>query len=44
MHMKEQCGKQPKWQCSYCGHKTYRKYNLKLHVLHVHRNDVPRGV
>ncbi|CAH1964267.1 unnamed protein product [Acanthoscelides obtectus] len=30
--MKEQCGKLPKWHCPYCGHRTYRKYNLKLHV------------
>lgn len=40
VHLKNECGKDPKFSCPFCQHKTHRKYNLNLHIRHKHNMDV----
>ena len=35
-HMKYECGKEPRFQCPYCVHRTKRKNNLMLHIASQH--------
>jgi hypothetical protein len=35
-HMKYECGKEPRFQCPYCPHRTKRKNNLMLHISSQH--------
>ncbi|XP_023703638.1 longitudinals lacking protein, isoforms N/O/W/X/Y isoform X6 [Cryptotermes secundus] len=35
-HMKYECGKEPRFQCPYCSHRTKRKNNLMLHISSQH--------
>ncbi|XP_063228451.1 longitudinals lacking protein-like isoform X11 [Bacillus rossius redtenbacheri] len=36
-HMKLECGKEPRFQCPFCPHRSKQKGNLKAHVSVVHR-------
>lgn len=35
-HMKNECGKPPKYKCVLCSYGSKRKFNLKLHMLRMH--------
>lgn len=35
-HLKFECGKDPKFECPYCGHKTKQKIHLQIHIAHSH--------
>jgi hypothetical protein len=35
-HMKYECGKEPRFKCPYCSHRTKRKNNLMLHISSQH--------
>jgi len=35
-HMRYECGKEPRFQCPYCPHRTKRKNNLMLHISSQH--------
>jgi hypothetical protein len=36
-HMSQDCGKAPRYECTICYSKFKRKYNLKTHVISVHK-------
>lgn len=38
-HQKDECGKEPRYRCTYCSHRTWRKYNMKSHIIHKHPNE-----
>ncbi|KAJ8924944.1 hypothetical protein NQ315_001107 [Exocentrus adspersus] len=31
-HLKYECGKEPQFQCTICGHKNKRRYELSIHI------------
>lgn len=33
---RRECGKEPQFECSFCGHRTKRRRNLRAHILRVH--------
>ncbi|KAG5900386.1 hypothetical protein JTB14_033834 [Gonioctena quinquepunctata] len=35
-HMEFECGMEPKFQCSICGHKSKRKYEMTVHIRKKH--------
>lgn len=35
-HLEFECGQDPKFQCSVCGHKSKRKYEMTLHIKRKH--------
>jgi hypothetical protein len=41
-HMKYECGKEPRFQCPYCPHRTKRKNNLMLHISSQHSDTYNR--
>jgi hypothetical protein len=41
-HMKYECGKEPRFQCPYCPHRTKRKNNLMLHISSQHSDTYDR--
>lgn len=40
VHMKNECGKLPKWNCPFCDHRSHRKFNLNLHIKHIHNSSL----
>lgn len=36
-HLKFECGVHPQFKCPYCSKLSHRKFNLKTHVLSVHK-------
>lgn len=41
-HMKYECGKEPRFQCPYCVHRTKRKNNLMLHISSQHSETLKK--
>lgn len=39
LHLKYECGTEPKFQCPYCVFKTKRKWSLKQHILGKHQQN-----
>lgn len=37
LHIKDKCGKPPKWKCPYCDHRSHRKFNINTHITKKHR-------
>jgi len=35
-HLTHECGKEPKFQCPYCPHRSKRKSNITKHVKRIH--------
>ncbi|KAK3915456.1 Longitudinals lacking protein, isoforms F/I/K/T [Frankliniella fusca] len=40
LHLRQECGKEPQFQCPYCQHRSKRRGNLKGHVLRSHPEQV----
>lgn len=40
VHIKNECGKLPKWNCPFCDHRSHRKFNLNLHIKHIHNSSL----
>lgn len=35
-HARNECGKDPNFQCPYCPHRTKQRGNLKMHIMSKH--------
>lgn len=35
-HSTQECGKEPKFQCPFCPHRSKRKFNIETHIKHKH--------
>ncbi|KAL0132459.1 hypothetical protein PUN28_000303 [Cardiocondyla obscurior] len=42
-HKREECGKDPQYTCTICGLKIRHKWQLKKHMINVHRLVIPNG-
>ena len=36
LHLRQECGKEPQFQCPHCPHRSKQKSNLKTHILNIH--------
>ena len=36
LHLRQECGKPPQFQCPHCPHRSKQKSNLKTHMLNIH--------
>lgn len=43
LHLRQECGKDPQFQCPMCPHRSKQKSNLKTHILNIHGPHVLRG-
>lgn len=44
LHLRQECGKDPQFQCPICPHRSKQKSNLKTHIINIHGPHVLRTV
>ncbi|KAK3915463.1 Longitudinals lacking protein, isoforms A/B/D/L [Frankliniella fusca] len=42
LHLRQECGKAPQFQCPMCPHRSKQKSNLKTHIVNIHGPEVLR--
>lgn len=40
LHLRLECGKEPKFSCPFCPKKSHQKGNLKVHILTKHKDEM----
>lgn len=43
LHLRQECGKDPQFQCPMCPHRSKQKSNLKTHIVNIHGPQVLRS-
>lgn len=44
LHLRLECGKEPKFFCPYCEKRCYQKGNLKVHILTKHKEAMKNSL